>query len=135
MKKVMLLAVVLIGMVLVQGCGTIMSGTTKTVHVSSSPNGADFQIVNSRLIPIVNGVTPQNVTLKRNMRYSVTFEKENYQDQIVPIKMGINVWVFGNVLFGGIPGVIIDAISGASNDIKDVHVVLMPGKNHSRWKF
>ena len=127
MKKLAMLLIVLAGMVLCQGCGTIMSGTTKSVHISSSPSGADF-VVQVDKIPVTNGKTPQYTVLKRRAgfgkKYEVVFSKENYTTKTVPIKVGINGWYFGNIIFGGIPGMVIDLLDGACDDLKDVFVKL-----------
>ena len=123
------------GMLMVQGCATIASGTTKGIHIGSRPQGVDFQIDTVSQFDtdavgtyVAAGTTPQYVRITRGAgffrRYIVTFTDDNYETKTVPIRSGVNGWLFGNILIGGIPGIIIDTVTGASSDPHNVHVYL-----------
>lgn len=118
------------------GCASIMCGDDKTINIQSDPPGANFVILRPGGDVVTQGTTPTNVTLKRGRGYfqagdyMVRFVKEGYEDLSVPIEQGYETgWYFaGNIIvFGGLLGlVIVDPITGAMWDIKDVQASLEP---------
>jgi hypothetical protein len=64
--------------------------------------------------------TPATVTLRRKdklifpARYTATIEAPGYQPASVPIRSTINPWILGNVVVGGIPGLVVDNVTGAA---------------------
>ena len=60
--------------------------------------------------------------------YVVTFEKENYESVSMPLKAGMDGWYIGNVLLGGLIGIlIVDPATGAMWSLDDrVDVGLTP---------
>ena len=136
MKKQMLMLILLVvaGMLIgTGGCATIMNGSTDTVNISSIPPGAKFSIVSAVGVNqtiVQTGVTPQNVTLQRKTdffgnNYLVRFEKDGYLRKTVPMKKTVSFWFIGNIIFGGIPGIIVDCSTGAADDLHDVSVRLV----------
>lgn len=71
-----------------------------------------------RAVASVN--TPGVVSLKRNRRfflparYTATIAAPGYRSARVPIRSTINPWILGNVVVGGIPGLIVDNATGAA---------------------
>lgn len=95
------------------GCATITRGTTEELTVQSTPSGA-----NVRLDTGQTGITPATFTVPRKRDVIVTVSKPGYQTvtQTVTTKIAGRgaAGVAGNVLIGGIIGIGVDAISGAS---------------------
>lgn len=89
------------------GCATIMNGTSQKIGISSTPSGAKVTVNNQAL-----GVTPLFADLKRSDHHVVTIEMEGYQKAELTITRSVSGWVWGNVLFGGLIGLAVDAISG-----------------------
>ena len=62
--------------------------------------------------------TPCTLELKRNKGFSVTVERDGYEPAQSNVEPSASGWGFvamlGNVVFGGLPGVIVDAFSGAT---------------------
>ena len=106
-----LLIVVCASLALAGGCCTIMDGKTQTVSISSTPPGANAVVGGQTFI------TPGEVTLARNKSYTVTFTKEGYQSATLGIKKTVNPWIFGNILIGGIPGIVVDLITGSATQL------------------
>lgn len=99
---------------LTSGCASIMSGPNQTVSVKSKPEGAKVSFYDEKGIAVASGNTPMIVTLKRRNDYVVKIEKEEFSPFETEVKGGINGWYFGNVLFGGLLGiVIVDPLTGA----------------------
>ncbi len=90
------------------GCGSIMHGTTQSVGISSTPTGANVSVDNKPL-----GDTPLVADLKRKDHHYVKIEMEGYQPFEMTVTRSVSGWVWGNLLFGGIIGLIVDASDGA----------------------
>ena len=89
------------------GCATIMHGTSQKVGISSSPSGAKVWVDNKEM-----GVTPLFADLKRGDDHIVKVELAGYQKAEMTITKSVSGWVWGNIVFGGLIGLAVDAISG-----------------------
>lgn len=92
---------------LLAGCASIMHGTTQQVAVSSSPTGAQVTVNGTQ-----RGVTPVIADLKRKDTHVVRVTLEGYAPFEMALTRSVSGWVWGNLVFGGIPGLAIDAITG-----------------------
>jgi uncharacterized protein YceK len=90
------------------GCATIMHGGNQPVGISSNPSGAQVFVDNQ-----VVGVTPVTATLARKDHHTVRVEMPGYAPYEMKLTRGMSGWVWGNLVIGGIPGLAIDAITGA----------------------
>lgn len=84
------------------GCATIVAGGPDTVKFTSTPPGAEVQVGNE-----IVGKTPVEASVPRDIQ-TVTMTLSGYEPETVLITRHLNGWVFGNILFGGIIGIIID---------------------------
>jgi len=95
---------------LVIGCATIISGRNQSLPVVSTPSGAKV---------IVNGVQQQSpctlVLDRKQPLYQVRVEKDGYEPVEITLRKGVNGWVWGNLIFGGIIGLIVDLCTGSVN--------------------
>jgi hypothetical protein len=105
---------------LLTGCASIVSKTSWTITINSSPSEAKISIKDKKGIEIYTGSTPATLKLKSGAgffskaRYQVTFEKAGYEKKVVPVEFKLNGWYWGNIIFGGPLGLlIIDPVSGA----------------------
>ena len=135
LNLLILVTVSISSMFLCSGCASIICGSEKTINVTSSPIEAQFAISNAKGNVVAKGLTPTNVTLKRGSGwfkagdYTIKLSKVGYKDTVVPIAQGIEGgWYgLGNIVFGGLIGwVIVDPLTGAMYNIKDVNVSLLP---------
>lgn len=117
------------------GCASIIDGGPKTVSVKSDPSDAHVRVFDKKGVEVTTQQTPAILSLKRGGAYStakyrVVIEKEGYQPAEVTVKSTINGWYFGNLIFGGLIGMlIVDPATGAMWTLtpKDVSVVLQKG--------
>jgi hypothetical protein len=107
------------------GCATIVAKSSQTITVSSVPDTANVSIVNKSGTPVHSGTTPITVTLKKGRgyfkpeSYTVRFSKEGYQAREVTVRGEVNGWYFGNVIFGGLIGLLaVDPATGAMYTLK-----------------
>jgi len=93
--------------ILAISCATIMHGTSQKIGVSSNPTGAKVTVDNKDM-----GVTPIFANLSRGDNHIVKIQLEGYQIAELTVTKKVSGWVWGNVLFGGLIGLAVDAISG-----------------------
>lgn len=109
MKKIACVTAVFVGTALIlAGCCSIVHGTRQKIGVSSSPTGAKV-FVND--VPM--GTTPAALDLDRDGTHKVRIELDGYEPYEMVITRSVSGWVWGNILFGGLIGLAIDAIDGA----------------------
>ncbi|MEJ7593101.1 MAG: hypothetical protein WKF77_16265 [Planctomycetaceae bacterium] len=100
------------------GCATIVSGRRHEVTVDNSGGATCFSILDNQNRVVHSGVTPQQVTLKSSSapfqpaKYQVVFAGQDGAQQY-DLNANINWWTAGNIVIGGVPGIVIDAASGA----------------------
>jgi len=97
------------------GCGTIFNGSTEEILFVSYPPGASVSFINAPGVPTVQ--TPATLELKRDKSYTARFELAGYPDHDVMIHSGPSGWLVGNIVFGGIIGLVVDFISGGAYNL------------------
>lgn len=110
--------------ILLSGCASIVSGTTDNITVNSDPQGAKCDLKNGEITVANVESTPATVLVRRKADdLIVRCSKEGYLNGSSVNNSGLNGWVFGNVAFGGIIGVIIDSSDGAMFDYDSTTMV------------
>ena len=100
------------------GCATIVSGRKCEVTMDNSGGPTYFTVLDNKNRVVHSGVTPQQVTLKsssapfRPAKYQVVYASQNEVQQF-DVNTSINWWTAGNIIVGGVPGIVVDAGSGA----------------------
>lgn len=126
MKKLMVLCVMLAAFGLT-GCATIVGDSTQTVQVNSNPQGAKFEIKDEQGMIVTSGTTPQSVVLDKSdgsyfggKDYQITFTKEGYAPNTLPVRHSANGWyIGGNLVFGGLIGyLLVDPFNGGMYTLK-----------------
>jgi hypothetical protein len=108
MKKIYLLLCLTVLLGGLQGCATIVKGSKQQVTITSNPSQANIYI-NGRLY----GKTPSLARLDRKDNQFIKIELEGYHPFETHLQRKFNGWIFGNIIFGGIIGIIVDASTGA----------------------
>jgi hypothetical protein len=116
----------LAGTVLMAGCSSIISQSEYSVAIDSSPTGASFIITNKAGQRVHSGVTPSSVTLNssagyfKGEAYTIALTKNGYLDKTYTIQSSIDGWYWGNILLGGLIGMlIVDPATGAMYNLPD----------------
>lgn len=100
------------------GCATIVSGNKGQVTLDNSGGATYFSILDSKDRVVDSGVTPKQVTLKTSRalfkpaKYRVVYASQDGVEQH-DLDASVNWWTAGNIIIGGVPGVAIDAATGA----------------------
>lgn len=117
MKKI-LLHLFFCASIICSGCATIMTGKYQSIHVTSEPQGAKVRADTGESI-----ITPGKFHLIRNEEHTLVAEYQDYEPQQIRLHNKAQGWVWGNILLGGGIGLIVDCVSGASDELipKEVH--------------
>lgn len=114
---------------LISSCASIISGSDKTVNITSIPTKSEYIIKQKSGKTIKQGVTPDTVTLKTgdgyftSANYDIDFNSQNYISKTYPLNGRLNMWYFGNIIFpvtGVLIGMgIVDPLTGAMWTLPD----------------
>lgn len=115
--------------ILLSSCATIVSKKEYPVNFSSSPAGCKVAVKRPDGSLVHQGTTPTTVTLPASAgffqpaKYDVTFTTKRGQSKTIQFRSDIDGWYFGNLVFGGLIGmVIVDPATGAMWKLDpDVH--------------
>lgn len=88
-------------------CATLIHGSRQDVSFSSNPSKASVSIDNVEM-----GTTPVTLRLKRNTHHSVVIKLDGYQPYEIKLTRKVSGWLAGNIIFGGLIGIVIDAAGG-----------------------
>jgi hypothetical protein len=110
------------------GCASIVHGGPRKIPMSSNPTGATVtiydrggQLVMKEKTPFTANLNPKYAYFK-GQQYRVVFEMPGYKPAELQINSTVSGWYFGNILFGGVLGMLaIDPATGAMYN-------LMPNK-------
>jgi len=111
MKLKFIINSVLIFMILLllNSCATIVNGTTQDVNITSNPAEA-VVLINGLAI----GETPMMMEVSRKEGGLIRIEKDGYESVEILLQRDLSGWYFGNIIFGGLIGLILDPINGAA---------------------
>jgi hypothetical protein len=108
------------------GCATITKGSSQSVTVNTDPTGATCMLSrDGQQIAAVNP-TPGTVMVgKASGAIAVACKKSGFQDAAGVLASTFQAMTFGNIIFGGIIGVAVDAASGAMNEYPPMVTISM----------
>lgn len=109
-------------------CATVVGGTTQEVYVESEPAGAECKIDRQGANVGVVKPTPGRVNVSRSKEtIIVSCNRDGYEQSNEVLVSSFTGATVGNLLLGGVVGIVVDAASGANNKYPDrVMVVLTP---------
>lgn len=124
MKKLFLPVILLLT---ITSCASIVSKSQYQVSIASNPDNAKFTIANKYGAKLHSGKTPAYITLSasdgffKKAQYTITYEKRGYNTQQYNLTSSLDGWYFGNILIGGLIGIlIVDPITGAMYKLPEV---------------
>jgi hypothetical protein len=111
----------------VSGCATVTRGTSEDMQITSEPSGARASTSTG-----FSCTTPCTLTVNRKDEFVVKFDEAGYRSQEIPVKTQIAgagaAGFAGNIVAGGIVGMVADAATGATLEHvpNPVHADLAP---------
>lgn len=115
------------------GCASIVSESNYPVRIDSYPQGATFAVRNENFDIVCTGTTPKTVFLEsdsgffKKAKYNIFFSLDGRENTTVDFNASIDPWYFGNILFGGLVGMlIVDPATGAMWELEKSVTVNLP---------
>ncbi len=113
MRKALTLGAALV----LAGCATIIHGSKQEVAFSSQPSAAAVSIDN-----VAMGQTPVTLRLDRGHVHTVRLTLAGYQPFEMNLTHHVSGWVWGNIIFGGLIGLAVDAGTGGLYELSPEQV-------------
>lgn len=107
-KHSLILAFAIVIICLTASCATIIHGSRQEVGITSNPASAKVT-VDGQLM----GKTPLITKLTRKESHIVKVEMEGYLPYETQFTRKVDVWIAGNIIFGGLIGLGVDALTGS----------------------
>ena len=105
---------------LLTSCATIVSSRQVPTTIDSTPSKLAYRVIDDNGAVISQGFTPATTTLNRSAgyfrpgKYTIEISKKGKVVGKETVTAGLNGWYFGNIVIGGLIGlVIVDPLSGA----------------------
>jgi hypothetical protein len=107
------------------GCATIVKGTTQSLSIKTPPvDGAKCTLTNSEGTWFLT--SPGSVVVHKTKNdLQVGCTKDGYQDVSAIVPAVFHGTTAGNIIFGGLAGIAIDAASGANYEYPPVYELPM----------
>lgn len=97
---------------LVSGCASMVSKTDSTTYIETVPEKACCVLHGQDFKRVVN--TPDSIALPANAApITVSCTADGYRPTTATLDTKADGWIFGNILFGGLIGLAVDAGRGA----------------------
>jgi uncharacterized protein YceK len=117
-RVVLFVAVLMVMVLIVAGCATIMKGSDQEVRINSTPSQAQVTVKTMAGVNFWEGSTPAHVKLAKKNEYVVTISMQGYKESTVNVThSGIEGWFWGNLICGGVIGIVVDAVNGAMHKL------------------
>lgn len=102
-------------------CSSIVHSGNRNIIVNSNPTGAKVTVFkNGTTEAVHSGTTPITLSLDprggyfKGQAYTLKFELTGYKPTDVEIRPEMSGWFFGNILFGGLIGmIVVDPLTGS----------------------
>lgn len=120
----LVVACALVGMA--SACATVTGGTTQEVFIETDPTGAECRLDRQGANVAVIKPTPGRANVSRAKEaivVSCTLDKHEQANEVLSSKF--TGATFGNILFGGLIGIAVDAASGANNKYPERVTIIM----------
>jgi hypothetical protein len=120
MFKVVSAALAFVACIAVSGCATIVNSGPRSIPVASSPPGAKVSIYDRSNTLVMTNTTPFVAQLPvkyayfKGQSYRLEFELPGHAPTSVNLKSSMSGWYWGNIVFGGLIGMlIVDPLTGS----------------------
>lgn len=111
------------------GCATIVKGTDQDVIVNTDPQGAHCELTRDGTQLAIIDPTPGTINVEKSSNdIHITCDMEGYETARFMLESEVQAMTAGNVLFGGVIGLGVDAASGAMNKYDSNVTVIMQRK-------
>ncbi|KZK76992.1 hypothetical protein PsAD46_04816 [Pseudovibrio sp. Ad46] len=101
--------------ILLAGCGTVVRGTSEDIKIDVKPANAKITSTTAHTC-----VGPCVINVPRKKEFTLTASAPGYQSQVIDVQTRVSgkgaAGMAGNIILGGVIGVGVDAVTGATLD-------------------
>jgi len=110
------------------GCATITKSSSQTVTIDTQPPGAICALTRGGKKFAVVNPTPGAISVEKSSEaISISCTKDGYLETAGTLEASFQAMTFGNIIFGGLIGVAVDAASGAMHEYEPlITITLIP---------
>jgi hypothetical protein len=132
LKKLYLFFTIILLSLISASCATIFKGSSQAITINSTPGKAAITIKTFAGVEVFTGVTPVTTPLPKKHEYLVSIKLDGYKESTTQISQSLQGWFWGNLLCGGVIGMIIDWTSGAMWDLEpeSINITLVTAYNN-----
>lgn len=125
--KNLILTAALSGSLCLTGCASIVHGTTQDFTVDTTPANATLSVDG-----VTEGQTPIQISLKRDEAHTLKISLSGYEPVTFHLQRYVTGWVIGNIVFGGLIGLAVDASDGAMYSLspEQLHTYMKSKQKH-----
>lgn len=118
----------LAGLAVLPSCATLSEGSAQNIHIETDPADARCELTRDGAMVTRIPSTPATISLYRDSGdLRLTCRKDGYLDATLDSASAFQDMVLGNILFGGLIGVLVDAGSGATRKYPEsITLTLVP---------
>ncbi len=98
---------------LLTGCASVMSESTYNVNIDNE-DSQKITVRDESGARVYRGKGSKSLTLKAGGSFNCNDYTIETPCGVTPLSSGIDGWVFGNIVLGGLVGIIIDPMTGAA---------------------
>lgn len=115
-------------LLLLSACATLTKSSSQSVTINTKPSGAECSLEREGTLIAVVNPTPGTISVEKDKDViRVVCKKEGYLDNDGELVSKFEAMTFGNIIFGGLIGVGVDAASGAMHEYPPlVTITLIP---------
>ena len=108
------------------GCATITKSSSQTVTIDTRPPGAVCVLTRGgKKFAIVNP-TPGAISVEKSSdAISISCTRDGYLETAGTLESSFQAMTFGNIIFGGLIGVAVDAASGAMHEYQPLITITL----------
>ncbi|MDD5371794.1 MAG: hypothetical protein PHO62_00025 [Sulfurimonas sp.] len=119
MKKIICVALPLVGVIMFSGCATILGGgNQQTISVNSSkPLKGEMKYSDGS--GLQHFTSPATLSIERRSK-DIVLTSSNGEFDSTTVKSDMNPWLLGNIIFGGVIGSTTDSVGGAAWKYQEV---------------
>jgi hypothetical protein len=123
------LALAVVTVAALSGCATITKSSSQTVTIDTRPPGAVCVLTRGgKKFAIVNP-TPGAISVEKSSdAISISCTRDGYLETAGTLESSFQAMTFGNIIFGGLIGVAVDAASGAMHEYQPLITITLTPK-------
>lgn len=119
MKKVLSLSMAFL-FLLQSGCASIVGGKYETVHIETTPAGANVRTERDDK----QGISPTDISLKRKNEHEIIIEKEGFKTKRIVVDTDLRGWFWMNLLSWGLIGMVVDLATGSAYNLDPKNITV-----------